>query len=325
MSVKSTVEAIKDAGFGYVKVELEAQLRRPYDSDEGEYEDCPDCDDGYVDCDECNGDGYVEVELTRPDGSTSDMTEEVTCDDCYGDGHHDCSNCEGSGEVYVEGNGDDFGSVDYCEDFIMEQLSDEAKSALIYKRFYNDGSVDSEFTFTISVDKVKVLPEIIDSFNKLAAAVGNGMDVDGAGMHVAVLPHESNGRYPVPSSFDMPADKLQNFTTEVTKLLPALFIAATSGNFTRGLNYRHPKIERDKYSAIHIVGGRCFEYRLFETCYQRPEAIFEYLQTIARTLEYYKDPTKKVEVQGKEFVFYDREGIKGEEDYARFRAESTGS
>lgn len=311
MSVKSTVEAIKDAGFGYVKVELEAQLRRPYDSDEGEYEDCPDCDNGYVDCDECNGDGYVEVELTRPDGSTSEMTEEVTCDDCYGDGHHDCSNCEGSGEVYVEYEGGDFGSVEYCEDFIMEQLSDEAKSALIYKRFYNDGSVDSEFTFTISIDKVKVLPEIIDSFNKLAEAVGNGMDVDGAGMHVAVLPHENNGRYPVPSSFEMPADKLQNFTTEVTKLLPALFIAATSGNFTRGLNYRHPKIERDKYSAIHIVSGRCFEYRLFETCYQRPEAIFEYLQTIARTLEYYKDPTKKVETQGKEFVFYDREGIKG--------------
>ena len=309
--IKSTVEAIKDAGFGYVKVELEAQLRRPYDSDEGEYESCSECNDGYIDCEECDGEGYQEVELTRPDGSTSELTEEVTCDDCYGDGHHDCSECDGSGEVYVESEGGDFGSVEYCEDFIMEQLSQEAKDALIYKRFYNDGSVDSEFTFTISVDKVKVLPEIIDSFNKLAEAVGNGMDVDGAGMHVAVLPHESNGRYPVPSSFDMPADKLQNFTTEVTKLLPALFIAATSGNFTRGLNYRNPKIERDKYSAIHIVGGRCLEYRLFETCYQRPEAIFEYLQTIARTLEYYKDPTKKVATQGKEFVFYDREGIKG--------------
>ena len=94
-------------------------------------------------------------------------------------------------------------------------------------------------------------------------------------------------------------------------MLPALFIAATSGNFTRALNYRNPKIERDKYSAIHVVSGRCLEYRLFETCYQRPEAVFEFLETISRTLEYYKDPSKKVEVQGKEFVFYDREGLRG--------------
>lgn len=310
--IKSVVEAIKDAGFGYVKVELEAQLGRPYDSDEGEYETCDDCNgNGNRECEECDGEGYNEVELTRPDGSTSDITEEVTCEHCYGDGHIDCSNCDGEGEVYVESEGGDFGSVEHCEDFIMEQLSDEAKDALIYKKFYNDGSVDSEFTFTIPVEKVNVLPEIIDTFNKLALEVGNGMDVDGAGMHVAVLPIESNGRYPVPSSFEMPYEKLQNFKTEVTKLLPALFIAATSGNFTRGLNYRHPKIDTDKYSAIHLVNNRCFEYRLFETCYQRPEAIFEYLETIARTLEYYKDPSKKVATQGKEFVFYDREGVKG--------------
>lgn len=313
MSVKSTVQAIKDAGFGYVKVELEAQLDRPYDNDEGEYVTCGECyGDGHHSCDTCDGEGYTEVELTRPDGSTSDITEEITCDDCYGDGHIDCSECEGSGEVYEEYDSDgEFGSVQVCEDFIMDNISKEAKEALIYGRFYNDGSVDSEYTFTIPVEKVNVLPEFINSFNKLAEAVGNGMDVDGAGMHIAVLPTESNGRYPVPSTVGLNPEGLQNFTTEVTKLLPALFIAATSGNFTRDLNYRNPKIERDKYSAIHVVNGRCLEFRLFETCYQRPEAVFEFLETISRTLEYYKDPSKKVEVQGKEFVFYDREGLRG--------------
>lgn len=311
-SIKSTVQAIKDAGFGYIKVELEAQLNRPYDDDEGEYETCGTCDgNGREDCDTCDGEGYEEVELTRPDGSISDVTEEVTCDDCYGDGHIDCSDCEGEGEVYREHDSDgDFGSVERCQQFIEDQLSEGAKKSIIYGRFYNDGSVDSEYTFTIKADDAHFLPEIVDSFNALAKEVGNGMDVDGAGMHIAVLPHESNGRYPV-QGFDMPYDKVENFRTEVTKLLPALFIAATSGNFTRALNYRHPKIDTDKYSAIHIVNGRCFEYRLFETCYQRPEAIFEYLETIARTLEYYKDTSKKVETQGKEYVFYDREGLKG--------------
>lgn len=198
MSLKSTVQAIKDAGFGYVKVELEAQLGRPYDnSDEGEYVTCGECDgDGHHHCDTCDGEGYTEIELTRPDGSTSELTEEVTCDDCYGDGHIDCSECEGSGEVYEEYDSEcEFGSVQVCEDFIMEQLSTEAKEALLYGRFYNDGSVDSEYTFTIPVEKVNVLPEFINSFNKLAEAVGNGMDVDGAGMHIAVLPTESNGSF----------------------------------------------------------------------------------------------------------------------------------
>ena len=313
MSLKSTIQAIKDAGFGYVKVELEAQLERPYENDDGEYVTCHECEgDGHHECEECSGEGYCEVELTRPDGSTSDLTEEVTCDYCSGYGNIECSECEGSGEVYEEYNSDDeFGSVDYCNEFIRERLSAEAKQALIYGRFYNDGSVDSEYTFTIPVEKINVLPEFIDSFNKLADAIGNGIDVDGAGMHIAVLPIESNGQYPVPSAVELNPEGLQNFTTEVTKLLPALFIAATSGNFTRALNYRNPKIERDKYSAIHIVNGRCLEYRLFETCYQRPNAVFEFLETIARTLEYYKDPSKKVEVQGKEFVFYDREGLRG--------------
>lgn len=313
MSLKSTVQAIKDAGFGYVKVELEAQLGRPYENDEGDYVTCGECDgEGHNHCQTCDGEGYNELELTRPDGSTSDVTEEVTCDDCYGDGHTDCSECEGSGEVYQEyGSEGEFGSVQVCEDFILDNISAEAKEALIYGRFYNDGSVDSEYTLTIPVEKVNVLPEFINSFNKLAEAVGNGMDVDGAGMHIAVLPTESNGRYPVPRTVELNPEGLQNFTTEVTKLLPALFIAAASGNFTRALNYRNPKIERDKYSAIHVVNGRCLEYRLFETCYQRPEAVFEFLETISRTLEYYKDPSKKVEVQGKEFAFYDREGLKG--------------
>ena len=160
MSVKSAVQAIKDAGFGYIKVELEAQLGRPCYRDEGEYVTYNECDgDGHHECEECSGEGYHEVELTRPDGSVSDLTDEVTCNACYGEGNRECSMCEGTGEVYEEYSSDsEFGSVDYCDEFIQEQLSAEAKQALIYGRFYNDGSVDSEYTFTIPVEKINVLP-----------------------------------------------------------------------------------------------------------------------------------------------------------------------
>ena len=306
------IQDIKSAGFGYVKVELEAQLERPdEDYDEGEYHTCEECDYGDVTCETCDGDGYTEQPLFRKDGTETDQTEEVQCTDCAGAGELPCDSCDGEGEVYIEFDDEQegLGDTENCKQFILNNISKEAKDALIFSHFYNDGSVDSELTFTISVDNIKYLPEIVDSFNKLSEAVGNGMDVDGAGMHIAVLPIESNGKYPV-RDFSLDPAKLDNFRTEVTKLLPALFLAATSGNFSRELYFRMPQIDEDKYSAIHVLKG-CFEYRLFETCYQRPEAIFEYLGTIAKTLEYYKDPTKKVEAQGKEYPFYDREGIKG--------------
>lgn len=306
MSVKTVVRDIKSAGFGYIKVELEANLDR---TDEDEYETCYECDgDGRTNCDECDGAGWIEEAVLREDGTETDETHEVACEECDGNGDITCSNCDGDGEVYSEYGG--FDSEDRCYEFIMDSLSTEARKAIIFGKFYNDGSVDSEFTFTIAVEDAKYLPEIVDSFNKLAEHIGNGMDVDGAGMHIAVLPTESNGSYPV-YNFTMPYENLSNFQEQVTKLLPALFLAATSGNFTREFYYREPKISDDKYSAIHIVNSSCLEFRLFETCYQRPVAIFEYLETIARCLEYYKDPSKKVKTIGKTFEFYDREGIKG--------------
>lgn len=306
MSVKTAIRDIKSAGFGYIKVELEANLDR---GDDDEYETCHDCDgDGEVECFECSGGGYIEEAVLREDGTETNETHEVECGDCDCSGLVMCCNCDGDGEVCSEYGG--FNSEDRCYEFIMDSLSTEARKAIIFGKFYNDGSVDSEFTFTIAVEDAKYLPEIVDSFNKLSEQIGNGMDVDGAGMHIAVLPTECKGSYPV-RNFTLPYENLNNFQEQVTKLLPALFLAATSGDFTREFYYREPKISDDKYSAIHIVDNSCLEFRLFETCYQRPVAIFEYLETIARCLEYYKDTSKKVKTIGKTYEFYDQEGIKG--------------
>lgn len=313
MNLKSIIKKIKDAGFGYIKVELEAQINRPYEDDYA-YETCDCCDgDGRIDCEQCSGNGYVETEVEDENGTV--IEEEEYCDACEGDGTVYCEACDGSGEISVN-DSEDFSDVDDCKRFIEESISKEAKDSIIFGKFYNDGSVDSEYTFTISVDNIEYLPEFIDSFNKLAEAVGNPLDVDGAGMHIAVLPTESQGAYAGSgrgcSAYKTFGDKnIANFYREVGKLLPALFVAATSGNFTRELGYRYPKIDSDKYSAIHVIANSCIEYRLFETCYQRPLAVFEYLGTIAKTLEYLKDPSKKVESIGKEYSFYDNEGMDG--------------
>jgi hypothetical protein len=121
-------------------------------------------------------------------------------------------------------------------------------------------------------------------------------------MHIAILPEEAEGTYPC--RVRLPSSKVQNFKTEVGKLLPALYFLGASGHRTRSMSYRNPKIEDDKYSAICTHNGTAFEYRVFETCYDRPEAIYDFVQVIANTLKFYDDPTLKVKALGKKFGFH---------------------
>lgn len=289
VNLKKAIKDIKKAGFTHFKVELEANLHRREYEDENRYEDCTECD----------GRGFLH--LFTSTGVEVDETTE--CTDCYGEGK-------------VENEHTDYGDEGVCENFIRDFISPEARAAINYMNFYNDGSVDSEITFTLPIDEPKYAIEMIEAFNALAEAIGLGCDVEGAGMHVSVM---AGSDYPTRTM--LPSDKLMNFTNEVSKLIPVLFVAATSGDFTRGLNYREPQVSHStKYSAIYTHGGTCLEYRLFETCYQRPEALYEYLGTIARTLEYYTDATKKVTYGNKkaakasigaQYPIYSQKGLKG--------------
>lgn len=57
---------------------------------------CPNCDEGYVECNECDGFGVDE------DGEgcyLCDATGEMGCDVCDGNGKIECPDCGGEGEV----------------------------------------------------------------------------------------------------------------------------------------------------------------------------------------------------------------------------------
>lgn len=294
-TLQKSIRAIKNAGFSHIKLELEAQL----DRDEGESE-CWECDGrGEVSCSQCDGEGAVEEQQYV---GRDWRTNWVECDECDGQGERSCSDCYGHGTVEGSSN---YGDEGTCDQFIRDYVSKEAREALVYGDFYNDGSVDSEYTFTIPIEKSQYLVEYINAFSALADEIGNGIDVDGSGMHISVIPAESEGRYPV-RNFEMPEEKLDNFQNEVTKLLPALFFLASNSHRSRNLGYRMPRVSNeDKYSAIYTHGGTCFEYRLFETCYERPEAIFDYIAVVANTLKFYANPALRVKTLGKRFGFSD--------------------
>jgi hypothetical protein len=318
-SLAKSIGLIRDAGFSHLKVELEGQLYR-----EDAAITCEACQDGYMNCPGCGGEGVVNATIVKPDGAIYSTGEAQDCDSCRGDGGLTCTSCHGSGDVGT------WGDNQRCHQFILDYVLKHAYGSsyaemreknpvpdnlhydihattfygmpdLTFGMFYHDGSVDSEYTFTIPVEKADVLPVYLKAFDALGDLC-SGVQTSGAGMHISVLPRENNGRYP--GDYRMPERRVQNFTREVSKLLPALFFVGTAGHQTRPLNYRAPRISNSsKYSAIYTHARTCFEYRVFETCYDRPEAIFDFISVIANTLKFYVDPDLKVKELGKDFGF----------------------
>lgn len=279
MALQTAIKTIEKAGFTHIKFELEEQLNR---NDETITLSDP--------CTECEEKGFV------PILNALGVRE----------GYAECTKCSGTGREGLRKSYNFYSESD-CEQFLKDHISKEARDTINFMMFYRDGSVDSELTFTLPVRHVKYVVEVIDAWNKMADLNDGEREVSGAGMHISVL---TSGNYPTTNTLD--PVKIENFKKEVSKLLPALFVASTSGNFTRTLRYRHPRIDsREKYSAIFTHRDTCLEYRLFETCYQRPEAVYEFVGVIARTLEYYIDPTKKVQSMGTEFPIFGGKGLKG--------------
>lgn len=174
-----------------------------------------------------------------------------------------------------------------CKAYMLSNVSAEARESLVYSKFYNDGSVDSEFTFTLPIDKARLVPEFIVAFKKLALSMGK-LDVEGSGMHIAIL-NSPTGNYPDTNTLS--SDCLRNFRATLNRLMPSLFFLASAGEQSRPLHFRYPSVSSEKYSAVN-TGNGVLEYRVFETCYDRPEAFLDFLCVIANTLQFYKpEPT----------------------------------
>jgi hypothetical protein len=316
-AVIQAVKAMKKSQFGLtgIKVELEAQLDR-------EDNRCGYCDgDNQVTCDDCNGDGERYCSECDGDGYTLDDNEDridcgecdngtIACDSCE-DGYQECDNCDGSSN--------EWSSESYCHDWIMERLSEhglaeyrEGESIylddfstnwhpvapLVFGMFYNDHSVDSEFTFTISTEdpnSVFVLPTITNVFKEFAQAVGSRLDTEGAGMHMALLNSEG-ADYPC-SMTQAHNQRFKNFKKSMTLLLPALYFLGSTNEVSRSLSYRRPAVNVDgeegtKYWAVNYNGA--LEFRLFETCYDNTEAILDNIVVMRNCMRYwtsrYTDP-----------------------------------
>lgn len=319
--VVKAVDTLNRHKFGLtgIKIELEAQLNRRSD---GAIE-CPDCYSGSISCPSCMEDEYTACQMCDGDG----LDEEGSfCESCDGDGEHycrtcliqgnpagggrlPCPTCEGQFRTFPKGRRD-WSNLAECHQYILEKLeplglaeeiTDEtearnlegwnrtlkAKHPLVFSRFYRDGSVDSEFTATIATDdpeNVLLLPKIIEAFKDLATANGNGCDTTGAGMHIALINGEG-GKYP---SDTVDRTRFVNFKKSMTMLLPALYFLGTHKDTTRAMGYRRPGISStEKHTAISYRGG-AVEFRIFDTCYDNPEAVLDNVVVMKNAMKYWR-------------------------------------
>lgn len=305
---QADIKAIKAAGFTHFKIELEAHLGREYT----ERPSCPNCDgDGTFRCETCHGNGYTDTDEASRLGSimsawswrnigsqaiydtARDARLALRCADCV-EGYNRCDDCDGEG--YTNDHSD-WSDEEDCQEFILGRLPRETRAKLNYIEFYNDGSVDSEITATLPIEEAWRGIELIEAMNSLGREVGKGLETDSAGLHLTLL---TSSTYPTYKPLD--ADKITNFSKQMTKLMPALFAGATHNGYTRGLYYRRPGVSPDKsgvYPAICTHDDTCLEYRVFDPCYDQPEALLEKIQVIARTIEYYSD--KQVNLKARKF------------------------
>lgn len=302
-SVKDAIKSIRDGNYKgtFYKLELEAELGRDYRGDD-DYCDCDECQDArneYISCDECNQMGIVDCD---------ECPDEGDCSICDNTGEVACSECEGSGEVpnpsydeYHEPHGGDE-TDEWCEEYLNDQVSEAARKARTYSRFYNDGSVDSEFTITLPLtwEGIGYGVEYIKAMRKLADYIGNGLDVEGAGMHITIL-NSPTGTFPG-GNRQLNQRYFANFEKQMTKLMPALYLLASEDNKARPVgDYRRPGVGKYGHDTAVELSSKTdgsntavIEWRVFETCYKRPEMLYDFICTIAKGLEFY-GPDKKVE------------------------------
>lgn len=360
--VMKSVKQLKKKGATAIKVELEAQMNRRNAESEREY--CDHCDEGTVQCSECEGSDRMTCTDCNGNGQVPETDEPnaemITCGECNGegdaycehcdDGYVTCPDCDGS-YFWDSEDTSNWADCGVCLDWLLDKIAEKTGTARLvqdtdyddrdessvhnpfswikYAMFYYDGSVDSELTFTVPIDNeenVRHLPKVLEAFRELGDEIGEGFNVSGAGMHIALLFSE-DASYPseqddyaglnneeavelnpgIPMTYSpsnrLPERRLIHFKRAVTQLLPALFFLGTSNENSRALRYRMPRVSvsaqtdrfdgggSPKYSAISYRYG-ALEFRVFDTCYDRPTTIFDNIVVIANCMQYMRDEYK---------------------------------
>jgi hypothetical protein len=321
-------KAIKNNGFNYVKIELEANVDGEIycENCENGYNNCEFCGgSGSEDCDICGGTGHVSVVCPHCNGEGEVTNTETTdlvlpletrdtcpqcmgtglideiCGDCSGHGTISCDECAGAGRLTCENCHGDY--ITYSSDTneflkVMKQKLGDFRRNIKFIKCYEDGSVNTEVTVTLNVRYLDKWEFIINCFKETCEQYDKNWNIDNAGMHIALL---QDGIYP--SIGTLHSKKIRNFKISMDKIIQSMYLLCSGNKIsTRKIKFRKGMVSsQDKYSAIYTKGDTCIEYRIFDPCYLNPERIRFFFTTIVRTLKFYNE--KRI-LGDKRLVYY---------------------
>jgi hypothetical protein len=173
---------------------------------------------------------------------------------------------------------------------------------------YLDPSAGTELTLTIPVQRVAVLPDLVEVYCDTCKFFGNDPATDDrcierAGIHMCFLwsmCYSSEQKYS--GEEQLPIRELDNFHENVQKLSLALLFLGSADDKTRSLDFRSPMIRGGQSDVdrgqIDDHGRTCLEFRTFDPCYRHPHLILDNFLYMARTLDFFQDPPgERVELE----------------------------
>lgn len=207
------------------------------------------------------------------------------CPSCLNRNTSDCETCADNGLTTM--------SFPDAKEFMRAGFTDDELRQFTYLSATQDASVDLEVLATIKLepwDNVYLAVKLIERFNKLCNEELNGQNVENAGMHLSFLQNEA-GYYPSENvntgEYTYDTSYLNNFKESIERIIPALYLLGTDGSETRTFAFRKPQVSsRAKSSAVYYHSG-ALEFRVFDTCYDNPETVIDYVVVMCNSLRYW--------------------------------------
>lgn len=317
--MKEIIKKIKKKGFTHIKVECEINIGRENSKKitrksctkcyHGK-QTCPVCKNAPYKCESCNGERIKECTKCKSKGCSQcwdngmltckkcDSTGHAKCEMCNGTGNIECLDCHGDWEEKQENK--EAWNPNTCKEAIHNKLiTENIHPEFTYSKVYRDGTVDTEWTFTIPIDNAEMLPSILKVFKEALEPCTGFWEDHNAGLHIALMTSGNMND----SSLD-PA-RVETLKEYAKRLLFGMYACGTAKSYTRPWQYRKPQInERDKYSAINCKNNQLLEFRFFDPCYEAPNRILDYIRIMSAIVQFYalKAPVTIEKIKGKEMM-----------------------
>jgi len=207
------------------------------------------------------------------------------------------------------------------------QTKKQKPSTIVYEHVYVDGSVDTEYTFTLPIEDADLIEDIARVFydicahrlylsnysrtiSKLNKETSNRLFYDlitNSGVHLTLMEESDYNGYENRHTLDQAGlERVERFVRNAYMLL---YYISTPFDFTRQIMYRNAFVGNtiydqhnfspsndEKQSMIYTHNRSMFEFRIFDPVFQREEYVRNYILIMSKIMDIYKNNVKEEDI-----------------------------